>query len=463
MRPTPTATHPDDATPTQPAPPPPPPPPPDPGRAVVCARCHGLAFSGRVRSAAAEARLPPFSFDRLVGSRVRAAASRGSPVLLLVVDVADFDGSFPHEAAALASELGPSACAVVLACTKADLLPKAAQPARLEAWARARCRAAGLGPGSLAAVRFVGAPARFGVASLAAALEAATAGRPGGGAGAGDVWVVGAQNAGKSTLVNALLSHYGAPPSAQPPVTASHVAGTTVGLVRLPGLLPGGRSLVDTPGLVHSHQLCARLAPDEARAVLPRRPLKPRTFRLPAGHCVHVGALFRIDVLEAPGPTMYLTVWASADVATHCGRTDAADGLWRRHAGGALRPPLSQAGDGGEGGGEEGGGGGDGGGDGDRAAAIACRLGGAWVARTLAVAGDRWDGSSCDVAVAGAGWVGVGCGGGAALRVWTYPGVGVTLRAPALLPDHARELETHGFDGEMAGRTRGGREVRRRA
>jgi hypothetical protein len=229
---------------------------------------------------------------------------------------------------------------------------------------------------------------------------------------------------------------------------ASHVAGTTLGCVRLDGLLPSRRALVDTPGLLHSHQLTARLAADEARAVLPRKPLKPRTFRLPQGAAISVGALFRVDVLAAPGATLYLTVWASADVTTHWGRAEGADELLQRHLGGALRPPLLPAAAAA-------------GGLGGESAARALRASqlGPFVPRTVTFTGDSWAASSVDLAVAGAGWVAVACAGEAQLRVWTYAGVAVTLR-DALLPDLARELETPGFDFEKAGKARGGREAK---
>ena len=63
-----------------------------------------------------------------------------------------------------------------------------------------------------------------------------------------------------------------------------------------------------------AHQLTTRLRGDELKAVLPRKPLGPRTYRLPAGATIHIGALARIDVVDSPSATMYLTVWASADV-----------------------------------------------------------------------------------------------------------------------------------------------------
>jgi ribosome biogenesis GTPase A len=346
-------------------------------------------------------------------------------VVLLVVDLADFDGSFPAVAARLLSSLGDSTH-VLLACTKADLLPRSASPARLEQWVRRRAKAGGLE--HLHSVRFLGAPTRFGITALANALEELSSTRSG-----AEVWVVGAQNAGKSTLINALSAHYYGDGFQAGPV-ASHVPGTTLGLVRLESLLPGKRTVVDTPGLLHGHQLSGRLTPDEARIVLPRRPLRPRTYRVPHGSSVSVGGLFRVDVVDGPSSTLYLTVWASEDVPTHMGRSQGSEELFARHAGGALKPPLGA----------------------ERVPEL-----GRWAARSVGVSGTSWTASSRDVVVAGAGWAAVAVDGQAQLRVWTYEGVAVTER-DALLPDLARELETPGFDFEKAGKSRGGREVRGR-
>lgn len=81
---------------------------------------------------------------------------------------------------------------------------------------------------------------------------------------------------------------------------------------------------------------------------------------------------------------------------------------------------------------------------------------GSWAGRSVTVEGTSWTASTVDLAVAGLGWVGVGLDGAANLRVWTYEGVGVTVR-DALIPDYAKELETPGFDFEKAGKTKGGR------
>ena len=63
----------------------------------------------------------------------------------------------------------------------------------------------------------------------------------------------------------------------------------------------------------------------QVRMLLPRRQLKPRTFRAAPGQTVFVGGLARIDVLTAPGATLYLTVWASDEVVCHFAKTEGAE------------------------------------------------------------------------------------------------------------------------------------------
>ena len=59
--------------------------------------------------------------------------------------------------------------------------------------------------------------------------------------------------------------------------------------------------------------------------LLPRKRLRPRTYRLGEGQSLLLGGCARVDVVASPGATLYLTVWASDDVICHLGRTDSAE------------------------------------------------------------------------------------------------------------------------------------------
>lgn len=63
----------------------------------------------------------------------------------------------------------------------------------------------------------------------------------------------------------------------------------------------------------------------QVRMLLPKRRLKPRTFRASAGQTIFLGGLARFDVVQIPAQTVYLTVWASDEVSCHYGSTEKAD------------------------------------------------------------------------------------------------------------------------------------------
>ena len=70
----------------------------------------------------------------------------------------------------------------------------------------------------------------------------------------------------------------------------------------------------------------------QVRMLLPKRQIKARTFRASAGQTIFLGGLARLDLLQLPAQTIYLTVWASDEVTCHYGRTDKADERCAQHS-----------------------------------------------------------------------------------------------------------------------------------
>ncbi|KAL0369915.1 UNVERIFIED_CONTAM: GTP-binding protein BRASSINAZOLE INSENSITIVE PALE GREEN 2, chloroplastic [Sesamum angustifolium] len=256
---------------------------------VVCSRCHSLRYYAKVKDPGVENLLPDFDFDHTVGRRLMSIGGART-VVLLVVDAADFDGSFPRKVASSVSKTidenarswkeGKSGNIprVLLVVTKIDLLPSSISPTRLEHWVRTRAREGGAG--KITSVHLVSAMRDWGVKTLVDDVVKFAGQR-------GNVWAVGAQNAGKSTLINAIGKCLG--------MTATHlteapVPGTTLGIVRMEGVLPGKAKLLDTPGLLHPHQISTRLTMEEQKLIRIEKELKPRTYRirvsLPAGKCI---------------------------------------------------------------------------------------------------------------------------------------------------------------------------------
>ncbi|KAJ0793151.1 putative nitric-oxide synthase (NADPH) [Helianthus annuus] len=246
---------------------------------VVCARCHSLRNYGRVKDQTVENLLPDFDFDHTVGRRLN-SASGNRTVVVMVVDAVDFDGSFPRKVAELVSNTidvnsrawkeGKSGNLprIVLVVTKIDLLPTSISPTGFEYWVRTRAREGGAN--KLTKVHLVSAVKNWGLKDLADDMVSLAGPR-------GHVWVIGAQNAGKSTLINAMGKCVGGRMSV---LTEAPVPGTTLGIVRVEGVLPGQAKLFDTPGLLHPHQITTRLTREEQKLVHITKELKPRTYRI---------------------------------------------------------------------------------------------------------------------------------------------------------------------------------------
>lgn len=383
---------------------------------TVCARCHSLRNYGQVKNQVAENLIPDFDFDRLITTRLmKPAGIADATVVVMVVDCVDFDGSFPKRAAkSLFKALEGSRDGfksnkklpkLVLVATKADLLPSQISPARLDRWVRHRAKANGAP--KLSGVYLVSAHKDLGVRNLLAFIKELAGPR-------GNVWVIGAQNAGKSTLINAFARKGGVKVTK---LTEAAVPGTTLGIVRIGGILSAKAKMYDTPGLLHPYIMSMRLNREEQKLVEIRKELQPRSYRIKAGQTVHVGALARLDLIQSSIETIYVTVWASANVSLHLGKTENADEIKIKHGGVRLQPPIGEA--------------------------EVPQLG-KWVKKEVKASGTSWDVNSIDIAVAGLGWFSLGLKGEASLALWTYDGIEITLREPLVL-DRAPCLERPGF------------------
>ncbi|KAF3794793.1 GTP-binding protein BRASSINAZOLE INSENSITIVE PALE GREEN 2 [Nymphaea thermarum] len=384
-------------------------------RVLVCARCHSLRHYGQVKNQKLENLIPDFDFDRLIANRLMKASNSSAPVIVMVVDCVDFDGSFPRQAAKSLFESmekkGTNASKfsrlpkLVLVGTKVDLLPSQVSPTRLVKWVRNRARANGAP--KLSGVHLVSSKKDLGIRNLLSFVKELAGPR-------GNVWVIGAQNAGKSTLINAFAKREGVKITR---LTEAAVPGTTLGILRIKGILPANAKLYDTPGLLHPYLVSTRLNLEELKMVEMRKELQPRTYRIKVGQAVHLGALARLDLIHSSVQTIYVTIWASPNLSLHLGKLENADEIFRKHAGVRLQPPSGT----------------------DRVPNL-----GDWQQREIHVSGVSWEVNSTDIAIAGLGWYSLGLKGSATIALWTYKGVEVTIREPLVL-DRSPFLERPGF------------------
>ncbi|KAF8775529.1 hypothetical protein HU200_004514 [Digitaria exilis] len=385
--------------------------------AVVCARCHSLRNYGLVKNDKAENLIPDFDFDRFISSRLM-KRSASTPVIVMVVDCADFDGSFPKRAAkslfkALEGRRNSKVSEtprLVLVGTKVDLLPWQQMGVRFDRWVRGRAKA--FGAPKLDAVFLISVHRDLAVRNLISYIKDSAGPRS-------NVWVIGAQNAGKSTLINAIAKKQGVKITR---LTEAAVPGTTLGILRVTGVLPAKAKMYDTPGLLHPYIMAMRLNNEERKMIEIRKELQPRSFRVKVGQSIHIGGLTRLDVLKSSAQTIYVTVWASSNVPLHLGKTENADELRDQHFGIRLQPPIGP----------------------ERANEL-----GHWTERHIDVSGASWDVNSMDIAVSGLGWYSLGLKGTATVSLWTFEAIGVTER-DAMILHRAQFLERPGFWLPMA-------------
>jgi hypothetical protein len=242
---------------------------------TICKRCHGLQYFGKVEDAlrpgwTEEPMLSQEKFRELLRPIREKTA-----VIIALVDLFDFSGSVLPELDNIAGD-NP----VIIAANKADLLPVKMGQVRAENWVRRELEY--LGVRSLAniggAVRFVSCKTGIGVnamlskaRSLADEMDC-------------DIYIVGAANAGKSTLLNYILGsnadtegdnlptgklRAGNRNKKKSAVTASPLPGTTLKFIQVD--VGNGRSLYDTPGLLVPGTLTQLLTPEELKIVIPKK------------------------------------------------------------------------------------------------------------------------------------------------------------------------------------------------
>ncbi|KAJ7397162.1 Nitric oxide-associated protein 1 [Pitangus sulphuratus] len=201
-------------------------------RGAVCQRCWALAHHGR----ALRLQLPPDEHRRVVSAALRRPPRHGrGPLLLYVLDVLELPDPVLPQVPAL---LGPGvpASGVLVVGNKVDLLPADAPGhlGRLRRRVAEACARAGLAGAALVDIRLVSAKTGFGMEGLVSRLQRSWK-------CAGDVYLLGATNSGKSTLFNTLLrSDYckSRAPDIVDRATVSPWPGTTLNLLKFPIINP---------------------------------------------------------------------------------------------------------------------------------------------------------------------------------------------------------------------------------
>jgi 30S ribosome assembly GTPase len=274
---------------------------------VICQRCYRIKHYNESSSIT----LQQDDFLKLLGH-----VGQTKALVVKIVDIFDFEGSM---ISGLARFVGTNP--VLLVVNKIDLLPKVTNANKIINWVQRRAKEENL---KVVDIILCSAKKNIGFDRVITAVQEYR--------GNMDVYVVGATNVGKSTLINRLISDYS---DLESELTTSQYPGTTLDLVKIP--LDDGRFIVDTPGIVHTHRLTEVVKKRDLTRIMPDKPLKPMVFQLNEAQTLFFGALARFDFIS--GEHQSFTCYTSNAIQIHRTKLEKADDLYEEHKGVMLAPP----------------------------------------------------------------------------------------------------------------------------
>lgn len=277
---------------------------------AICQRCFRIKNYNEAASVA----IDQDDFLKLLGG-----IATTNSLVVHIVDLFDFEGSL---ISGLQRFVGNNP--VLLVVNKIDLLPKGINPNRLLNWVQKQTKAQGL---RVVDIVLCSAKRNIGFERVIEAIGEHRGNR--------DVYVVGATNVGKSTLINRLIRDYS---DLERELTTSRYPGTTLDAVHIP--LDDGKEIIDTPGIVYTHRMTEIVPRDVLGALLPEKPIKPLVYQLNSGQTLFVGALARFDFIE--GDRQSFTLYVSNALQIHRTKLERADELYADHKGELLAPPSKE-------------------------------------------------------------------------------------------------------------------------
>jgi ribosome biogenesis GTPase YqeH len=331
---------------------------------LICQRCFRIRHYNELATVS----LNDSEFTKILGQ----IAEREALVVYLL-DLFDFEGSI---ISGLRRFVGHNP--VLVAVNKIDLLPKNVNRNRVMNWVRRQLKEHGI---KAEHIILCSARKNIGFERL---LESVSTLR-----GRRDVYIVGATNVGKSTLINRLIKDHS---DLQAELTTSRYPGTTLNTVRIP--LADGRSIIDTPGIVHPFRLTEVVEATTLQQIMPETTLKPMVYQLDEQQTLFFGALARFDFVK--GAHQSFTCFIAPGVHIHRTKLERADELYAEHKGQLLAPPSSEQ---------------------------LVKLP-PWTRHSLRIP----KGVALDVVISGLGWIQVNSEAGALLEVYAPKGIRVVLR-----------------------------------
>ncbi|KDO26649.1 hypothetical protein SPRG_08053 [Saprolegnia parasitica CBS 223.65] len=344
---------------------------------LICQRCFQIRNYGKITDT-------KMAYDEYE-KRVKALKPRDM-LMIQLVDILDITGSLLGNARHVVGKKP-----VLLVVNKADMIPTHSGARRL--MRRIKMAAEDLGIENVIGIRLVSSTKSLGIKEIIGDIKKHRENR--------DVCVIGAANAGKSTFLNALISHVskskkfggkatqrreledislddfeekapeqlvfnedeidadeevlslkqkkqlskGAPSKH---MTTSALPGTTLAVSPIPVVI-GQKpcNVLDTPGLIVDKkrqrlvEILSQPGCMELTNAIPGNKLPTTIYKVAPGRSLFLGAMLRMDyenALSTKGKNELLFTWYGV-LPGHLSKTEHADDTFMKHAGGLLSPP----------------------------------------------------------------------------------------------------------------------------
>ncbi len=276
---------------------------------TICQRCYRLKHYHE----AYQNILSPEAYNALI-SEIAAL----NILVVMVVDIFDLEGSSLAQIHKLTGHND-----VLVLVNKRDLLPKSVSDQKLRHRIKKRLSDIGI---KTIDVLLVSALKKQNIDEALALIDLHSRRR--------DIYVVGATNVGKSTLINAFIQAVNA--ELKNLITVSNYRGTTQAFIPIAF---ENQVLYDTPGLYNKNHISEWLNEDEYQSLVPKKEIKPIVFQIHEDQALFVSGLSRFEI--KPKARITVTLYAAPTTPHHRRKLTDAALFHEKHLGGLLKPPST--------------------------------------------------------------------------------------------------------------------------